>query len=268
VIGVFCEVVFIILDHFEDFEEWEYARTHLKIRFPSRPNRVKLAFEILSVAAVVGGIIGELHVEARLGQLDNDIQNANNQRVALLDNEASAQRLRAACAEKQLVELERATLPRTTDISRVASKLPLLKGINISVASLGEDEGLKLADQIRGAFMAAGWTGTGISSGNPKILVHPGIWIEANPPSASSGTESARKARERFLARIAIRMQKALSEEALAVEVRKHGKEEADMYPNIPQPDSISLYVGPRSIPMPKEIDISKSTNANPCPTK
>ncbi|MFZ0394539.1 MAG: hypothetical protein WCF17_16210 [Terracidiphilus sp.] len=105
--GVLCEVVFIIWSHRDEFKEWKKALADAAIPFPSRPSRLKLVLEILSVGLVVGGIVGELNFEAKLGDMDNRIQSANNQRVALLRGESDAQRLRAAGLEKEAAQLRK-----------------------------------------------------------------------------------------------------------------------------------------------------------------
>lgn len=113
--GVLCEVVFIIWSHRDEFKEWKKALADAAIPFPSRPSRLKLVLEILSVGLVVGGIVGELNFEAKLGDMDNRIQSANNQRVALLRGESDAQRLRAAGLEKRLRSCARTPLRSKTE---------------------------------------------------------------------------------------------------------------------------------------------------------
>jgi hypothetical protein len=77
---VACELVFVIWDHLEDKSEWRTSVTHATIPFPLRPSRIKLIVEMLSVALVVAGVVGELRIDAMLGRLETDIQDANDRR--------------------------------------------------------------------------------------------------------------------------------------------------------------------------------------------
>jgi hypothetical protein len=88
VVGVAFELIFIVWDHLEEVGEWSKALTHQAIPFPSRPSRLKLLFEILSVALVVAGIVGELRIDVMLGRLETDIRDTNERRVLQLQKEA------------------------------------------------------------------------------------------------------------------------------------------------------------------------------------
>src|ERR1035437_1794453 len=112
-VGVVCEIVFIAWDHWSGLREWKEARTRASIPFPSRPSRIKLTLEILSVIAVVAGIVGELHVEAQLGDLDNKIQGSNSQQVAELENETQSLKTAADVARDDMVTAQ-ADLARIT----------------------------------------------------------------------------------------------------------------------------------------------------------
>jgi hypothetical protein len=88
IVGVAFELVFIIWDHIEEIREWYSARSRAMVPAPGRPSRVKLIFELLSVALVVIGIAGELRVDAMLGKLETDIRDTNERRVLRLQKEA------------------------------------------------------------------------------------------------------------------------------------------------------------------------------------
>jgi hypothetical protein len=88
VIGVACEIVFIVWSHKDEHREWFTARTHGAVPFPSKPSRLRLIFEILSVALVVAGVSGELVIGSRLGKLETSIRDINEKRVLHLQQEA------------------------------------------------------------------------------------------------------------------------------------------------------------------------------------
>lgn len=98
VIGVACELVFVIWNHLEEKHDWHKARTRGTISFPARPSRLKLLFELLSVALVVIGVVGELRIDAKLGRLETEIQNVNGLRIAALQKEAGDARDSAQAA--------------------------------------------------------------------------------------------------------------------------------------------------------------------------
>jgi hypothetical protein len=260
-----------------EFIEWLASRKKAWVvdPVPTSRNKVPL-WSLIGFIIVTAGVAGEGIYEGLLGMNDTKIRNmdeasisASELETATLRVEAESQRALADCTEKQLLELERAALPRRINISRVASKPGSLRGLNVGIAALSDSEAAQLMPQIREAITAAGWTGTGIGAGgNLQILLdHPGIWIVAIPPN--EGPQEARGLRARYLARVAGRLQKALSEEdGMAVEVRKYSDLEAGAYPFIAQPDAVDIFIGSRPVPELKQIDISKSTSSNPCPTK
>lgn len=94
-----CELAFIIWNHLEEHRDWSEAQSSGEIPFPSKPNKTKLILEMASVALVVFGIVGELRVDAKLGDLDTDIQRTNEDRAAHLQYEADSAETAAAKAQ-------------------------------------------------------------------------------------------------------------------------------------------------------------------------
>jgi hypothetical protein len=88
IVGVACELVFIIWNHIEEHREWGKAIRRAMVFAPSKPGRTKLFVELFSVALVVGGISGEWRIEAMLGRLETNIRDANERRVLLLQQQA------------------------------------------------------------------------------------------------------------------------------------------------------------------------------------
>lgn len=106
VIGVACELIFIILDHRDEWREWFHAQASGIIPFPSKPNLIKLTFEILSVVFVVAGVSGELVIDSKLGTLETNVQDANESRVSQLNWDASQANERASALEKSTQQLK------------------------------------------------------------------------------------------------------------------------------------------------------------------
>lgn len=97
IVGVFCEIVFLGIDHLDDLKDWKFAATHFKIKFPERPSRIKFFLEFASVGLVVWGLWGELHTASRIENLDILIRGVNEYRALLLEQEAGSA---ASSAEK------------------------------------------------------------------------------------------------------------------------------------------------------------------------
>jgi hypothetical protein len=176
-IGVAFELIFILWDHWEGFHDWKYSRTHLKIPFPSRPNRIELILEILSVAMVVGGIVGELNVEAKLGDLDSRVQDADNKRVVLLQQQTEHERLLRVQLQGKIVDIFGLRRLSATQSLAIANKLSGLRGARIDVyavdpgnpfTSTEDSETLArdIVSTLRSAGMnAEGWRMTGCFAG-------------------------------------------------------------------------------------------------------
>jgi hypothetical protein len=96
---VACELAFIVWNHIEEHLEWSKARSSGAIPFPAKPKRLKLILELMSVALVVFGIIGELRVDAKLGDLDTNVQDTNEDRATHLQQEADSAETAAGKAQ-------------------------------------------------------------------------------------------------------------------------------------------------------------------------
>jgi hypothetical protein len=88
VVGVALELVFIVWAHIDERHDWYRSLTRGIVFPPEKPNVLKLGCELFSVLLVVGGIVGELRIDAMLGNLETKIRGVNERRVLKLQQEA------------------------------------------------------------------------------------------------------------------------------------------------------------------------------------
>ena len=127
IVGVACELGFVLRDHWENMQEWRQSLTRAMTPLASRPSRLKLIFELLSVALVVVGIVGELRIDAMLGDLDTRIQDVNNQRLALVQQEAGDAAKSAKAARDALGEVELKSKDIIQRLDTASSKMGLIE---------------------------------------------------------------------------------------------------------------------------------------------
>jgi len=99
IVGVFAEMLFLCIDHRDEFNKWRFAKIYFKIPFPERPGRGKLVLEWVSVGLVVWGLVGELRTSNRIEDLDTLIRAVGGYRTALLQQEAGDAAANAERAE-------------------------------------------------------------------------------------------------------------------------------------------------------------------------
>jgi hypothetical protein len=172
IVGVACELAFIIWDHIGEYREWFEGYTRGVVPFPSKPKRLKLIFEMASVALVVFGVIGELRVEAKLGDLETNIQKTNEDRASHLQQEADSAETAAGKAQSSA---DTANASAKT-AGQIANELledakwrvlnpkfaEYLKGkptgtFRVQFSAEDKDETFHLAQQFCIAFIYAGW---------------------------------------------------------------------------------------------------------------
>jgi hypothetical protein len=172
----------------------------------------------ISLSALIGtnehfsGTIAELNLKA--SQAD--------ERARKNDAEAATQRARAAKDEKDLAELQKASMPRVINEDRLASKMRKYSGTSIEFTTLKDFEPLQLTRAIKDALLVrAHWKTGALTNINwsdpgdpvPIELSRVGIWIEV-PPSTPE-RPSAR------LKPIAEALAAALREEGLETHTRR-----------------------------------------------
>lgn len=186
ILGCAGELISVIHEHRDDLKIWRKARNRGVISFPERPSGKFLIFELVSVAAVVIGIAGELNIDFRAGRLESQLRDANNKLVLLLGKEAedakqsaegaataaaTAKGLADAAADKvKIVGKEADQIGGTLgmavglinarqvdDVNKLAGDLkPRFKGRNIQLVSyVGDVEAWGLCNQLVIATKAA-----------------------------------------------------------------------------------------------------------------
>jgi hypothetical protein len=100
ILGCAGELISVIHDHRDDLKLWRKARTRGGISLPEKPSGKFLIFELVSVAAVVIGIAGELNIDFKAGRLEGKLRDANSRLVRLLGQEAGDAKLSAKVPRK------------------------------------------------------------------------------------------------------------------------------------------------------------------------
>ena len=131
-IGVVAEVAFVIHRHLEATAAWRRGSD----RTPDKPSTLWFLLELIAVALVAVGVSGELVVEARVGSIETQIADANQQRSLLRQQQSSnvkqfaqgaaeaAQRAKAAAdeaeAELKIVRAAASTKARTIQTRNIS----------------------------------------------------------------------------------------------------------------------------------------------------
>ncbi|HEX4019813.1 MAG TPA: hypothetical protein VHX63_01595 [Acidobacteriaceae bacterium] len=133
IIGVACECVFIILDHRKDWREWFEGQTAGVVSLPSKPSLFKLTLEILSVVFVVAGVSGELVIDSRLGTLETNVQDNNDQRVSGATDRATVADTKRVQLENRMLDIFGPRYFTSVQSAYVVKHLAGLKGVKIDV---------------------------------------------------------------------------------------------------------------------------------------
>lgn len=176
-------------------------------------------------------------------------------------------------AQKDLLELQNASLPRTLNVAKAASKLRRYSGTRFEVITIADFEPSHTAALIRQALLDAHWQdggGSAISGALPKELSRVGIWVEASPsanwvdlPDGSRGPRPA-KAVDAVVARlgpIAQKLAVVLREEGLDAKTRPASEVSIPLFPGGGD-DAIRIYVSLRPFPgMPDDLMVVSAHN-------
>jgi hypothetical protein len=103
IVGCAGELLFVIYEYRDDRGIWYKARSRGFIAFPEKPPTIVLILELLSVAAVVIGIAGELNIDFKAGRLETKLRDANSQLISLLGRKAEDAKLSAEAASSASV---------------------------------------------------------------------------------------------------------------------------------------------------------------------
>jgi hypothetical protein len=136
------------------------------------------------------GVIGEFWYTGKISSKETELRQDNQQIEDVLNGEAQKARLRADETEKKLLELQRATLPRTLNPKRVASKIDGFGQISTASCVANDFEPQHTFALIEYALELARWKGphtpTSASGGDFNELSNAGVWIEVSPMAESS----------------------------------------------------------------------------------
>ena len=245
----------------EVFAEWKEPHRKKLAKASSIVLIVGLA---LSLAALIGT---NEHFNGTIAQLNLQASQAI-ERAAVNEKDAALQRLRADKDEKELLKLQRATLPRTLDPEKVASKISGFGHIGTASCVPGDLEPQHVWALIQAALDTAGWTGPGVPSAGAggsglSELSTPGVWIEVSPMAPTSPgptsdiivkhSEAERAKELRRLNRAADALVSALNSEGVETKKRPLSARPTGGMPCPTIPDAIRILVGLRPMP---DLDI------------
>ncbi|MGC2605948.1 MAG: hypothetical protein WA419_10395 [Silvibacterium sp.] len=223
VIGVAIEVFVVIFEFLENRREYRKALELWeggKIPSPHRPLLKEVLIGLLGAVFVAVGVAGEWWYEERIGNADTCLQQADNARATLLEQEAgtaassatkaqgsadkagtdakdakktagavSVQAKETAEALKkekaEAAELQNSLLPRSFNQTEAAEKLTPLRGPRVSIETVPDFESRHTAELIRATFVNAKWDVDPIIRVrfDEKSVVDfhwPGIWVDTN----------------------------------------------------------------------------------------
>jgi hypothetical protein len=101
VVGVACELYFVIHEYQEDKADWAKGI----IRAPDRPKRSILFAELASVLLVVLGVFGELGVGILSSNANSRLRSKNNERVSLVKQKVRIAESDARAANERAIQL-------------------------------------------------------------------------------------------------------------------------------------------------------------------
>lgn len=251
-------VLGLIIEYWEDIVElWDEFRWPMAL-FPWKRLRA-----LLGAIMVTIGVAGELAVSFFASNTEQRLRDNNHRIEAVLNSQAAAANERAGQAEEHLAELQRAELPRTLDINRVASKLTRFKNIRWAMYIAPEVEPSLIADMIQRSLEAAKWQYGGGGSANGEAIARPGIWIEASSPfdtyfdSKSNRLSRSKLERAEMFAKLkqaADALKAALADEGLAVKTRPFGTHQG-MIMARSEEGEVDVFVSVRPMPgMPEYV--------------
>ncbi len=187
-VATFLVGIGVILEGFEVVHEHREKTGPFKIHRPESPKwMTRAAFWGWLLVSV--GVAGEFIFEGWVSTKNEELESVSSALLgdaeisaAEANQEAGEARVRAVKDEKDLAELKQATLPRTFDMDRVASKLKNFSGVAANIYSLTDLEPSHTANMIRETIKRAEWADNGGGSGGmADAYSQPGVWIEVAP---------------------------------------------------------------------------------------
>lgn len=289
VVGVAMEFWVIRDTHREDVETW--AVTFFGVSRTVRPPTRRLVVEYISVALVVGGIIGELVIGVRIASINvqllgidtqlraknGELRSKSDQLVKLVTLQAGSAAQSAKTA-KGLADAEAAELkilnPRLITIGIAAQEFIKAaspyhgQDVNVKICGDGERRDEIMEEQRDTQKLIAyiledkaGWTGK-----FDRMLTHESDWKACNSlfgilvwvgPSAPAKTTRAAKALSRELTRILPKQQYPM----FSVEQPDHADQASGWALLDFDPRIVVVVIGERPIPLPKNLAKTRTPN-------
>jgi hypothetical protein len=174
-----------------DLRNWRRYRKKQNLA-PDNPGSWMYPIAALGLFLVVGGIVSETIFEVLASNSDAAIRSHESDVLSEAEAKTAIADRKAEDAENEAGELHKATLPRTFDPQKVASKIGGFGNIGTSLCAVSGFESQHTLALIRSALGRAGWTGPQIPSaeagGDFSELSTPGVWVEVSPmPESSPG---------------------------------------------------------------------------------
>jgi len=176
IIGCAGEMYFVLHAYLDERKLWFNARTTGFVAPPEKPSWMVLILELLSVAAVVIGIAGELNIDFKAGRLESQLRDANSQLVFLLGKEAGDAEVSAEGAAKAASQAEDASEKVRKQAEQLAAELDAEK----------ERHGPRHVTPAQSVCMQAALKGLS----NQKIKM---TWYRSSPEAYAYTSEIARE---------------------------------------------------------------------------
>jgi hypothetical protein len=188
-VGVIIDVVVIVLEFLEDRKEHRRSLLEFemgRIPTPNSPSVKLLIWGLVGTVLVTAGVLGEFWFEEKIACVDNEIQQADNARAVLLENEAKKADLNRVKLQERILDIFGPRQLTSEQSKRIAAKLTGLKGVKIDVlvyalngpyTSEDFQDSRQIAFKVIGIFRAAridaeGWLVTSCQlSGASNIVV-------------------------------------------------------------------------------------------------
>jgi hypothetical protein len=136
---------------------------------------------IAAAMAATGLLVTQFIAFKRAGELSNAQAALGKAKEDKFAGDLEGQKQLTLSAQTALLELQKASLPRSLDVKRVAAKIRGFAGTTVTFTTFSDFEPSHTAALIAAALKDAGWiyTGGSTTSGTPpEGLSTPGVWVE------------------------------------------------------------------------------------------
>lgn len=171
------------------FETWEIAfdlRNWWRHRrrtdpLPDNPGSWRYPLAAVGLFLVVSGIVSETIFEVLDANVESQLRSHASNVLSDAESRAATAEGNAAKAQKDLAELQRATLPRNFNPHKVAARVMEFKGVRFMTSAIPDFEASHTAALIAEAptEAKANSIGSGVTLGSPEEVSRPGVWVAA-----------------------------------------------------------------------------------------